>query len=160
MREKPNNTGLYDEPAYGVSEAAVYLKVPYNTLRYWLTGFNRMPAVVVPAQADPLRLSFVNLLECHVLSGMRKLYDLKLPRVRSAVARVSKELGKPHPLVNQVFLTDRKDLFVEKMGEFINVSRPQPQMGFDFYRMFLERVETDPKGMMKFFPFVGAPSAK
>jgi uncharacterized protein (DUF433 family) len=53
----------------------------------------------------------------------------------------------------------RKDLFVEKMGEIINVSRPHQQMGFDFHRMFLERVETDPKGTMKFFPFVGKPSA-
>lgn len=159
MREKPNNTELYEEPAYGVSEAAVYLKVPYNTLRYWLTGFHRMPAVVVPAQADPLRLSFVNLLECHALAGMRKLYDLKLPRVRSAVRQVSEKLGKSHPLVTEVFFTDRKDLFVEKLGEIINVSRPQQQLGFDFYRMFLERVETDPKGTMKFFPFVGAPNA-
>ncbi len=159
MREKPNNPELYDEPAYGVSEAAAYLKVPYNTLRYWLTGFKRVAPVVVPAQAEPVRLSFLNLLECHALAGMRELYDLKLPKVRSAVVRVSKELGKPHPLVTQVFLTDRKDLFVEKMGEIINVSRPQPQMGFDFYRMFLERVETDPKGTMKFFPFVGQPSA-
>jgi hypothetical protein len=25
---------LYEEPAYGVTEAAVYLKVPYQTLRY------------------------------------------------------------------------------------------------------------------------------
>jgi uncharacterized protein (DUF433 family) len=159
MREKSNNTGLYEEPAYGVSEAAAYLKIPYNTLRYWLTGFKRVAPVVVPAQAEPVRLSFLNLLECHALAGMRELYDLKLPKVRLAVARVSKELGKPHPLVTQVFLTDRKDLFIEKMGKIINVSRPQQQMGFDFYRMFLERVETDPKGTMKFFPFVGKPSA-
>jgi uncharacterized protein (DUF433 family) len=158
MSVKFKNSALYEEPAYGVSEAAVYLKVPYNTLRYWLTGFHRLPAVVVPAQLDPLRLSFVNLLECHVLAGMRKLYDLKLPRVRSAVRQVSEKLGKPHPLVTEVFFTDRKDLFVEKMGEIINVSRPQQQMGFSFYEMFLERVESDPKGTMKFFPFVGAPS--
>lgn len=149
---------IYEEPAYGVAEAAVYLKVPYNTLRYWLTGFHRLPPVVVPAQSDPLRLSFVNLLECHVLAGMRRLYDLKLPKVRTAVAQVSKKLGKPHPLVTQVFFTDRKDLFVEMMGEIVNVSRPQQQMGFDFFKMFLERVETDASGAMKFFPFVGKPS--
>jgi uncharacterized protein (DUF433 family) len=159
MSAKFKNSTLYDEPAYGVSEAALYLKVPYNTLRYWLTGFHRMPPVVLPAQADPVRLSFVNLLECHVLAGMRKLYDLKLPKVRFAVRQVSEKLGKSHPLVTEVFFTDRKDLFVEKLGELINVSRPQQQMGFDFYRMFLERVETDPKGTMKFFPFVGAPNA-
>ena len=159
MSTKLKNTELYDEPAYGLPEAAAYLKVPYNTLRYWLTGFYRVPPVVVPVQNDPVRLSFLNLLECHVLAGMRKLYDLKLPKVRSAVKRVTHEMGKPHPLITQVFLTDRKDLFVEKMGEIINVSRPQQQMGFDFYRMFLERVETGPKGTIRFFPFVVEPNA-
>ena len=151
---------LYEEAAYGVSEAAAYLKLPYNTLRYWLTGFRRMPPVVVPVQADPVRLSFLNLLECHALAGMRKLYDLKLPKVRAALTQVSEKLGKPHPLITQVFLTDRKDLFVEKLGEVINVSRPQAQMGFDFYKMFLERVEASPTGRLKFFPFVMEPNEK
>jgi hypothetical protein len=29
------NLKLYEQPAYGISEAAVYLKVPVSTLRYW-----------------------------------------------------------------------------------------------------------------------------
>lgn len=159
MGMRLKNTEIYSEPAYGVPEAAAYLKVPYNTLRYWLTGFHRVPPVVVPVQHDPLRLSFLNLLECHALAGMRKLYDLKLPKVRSALRRVAGDMGTPHPLITQVFLTDRKDLFVEKMGQVINVSRPQQQMGFDFYKMFLERVETGPQGTIKFFPFVVEPAA-
>jgi len=160
MSTRFKDTELYEEAAYGVSEAAAYLKLPYNTLRYWLTGFKRMPPVVVPVQADPVRLSFLNLLECHALAGMRKLYDLKLPKVRAALTQVNEKLGKPHPLISQVFLTDRKDLFVEKMGEIINVSRPQQQMGFDFYKMFLERVEVTPKGTLRFFPFVMVPHEK
>ena len=42
----------------------------------------------------------------------------------------------------------------------INVSRPQQQMGFDFYKMFLERVEASPKGTLKFFPFVMGPNER
>jgi hypothetical protein len=89
MSGKDKIAALYDEPAYGVSEAAAYLKVPYNTLRYWLTGFKRMPPVVASAQVEPLRLSFLNLLECHALAGMRKLYNLQLPKVRSALVQLS-----------------------------------------------------------------------
>src|SRR5208283_5094412 len=152
MSAKTNNIALYEEAAYGVSEAAAYLKVPYNTLRYWLTGFKRRPAVVVPVESDPVRLSFMNLLECHALAGMRKLYDLKLPKVRAAVARVGQKMGKPHPLVTQVFLTDRRDLFIEAMGKIIKVSKSQEQLGFDFYNKFLERVETGPAGTIRFFP--------
>jgi len=160
MCDKNKIAPLYDEPAYGLSEAASYLKVPYNTLRYWLTGFNRMPPVVASAQLDPLRLSFLNLLECHALAGMRKLYNLRLPKVRSALAQVSGKDGGSHPLISETFLTDRKDLFVEKMGRIVNVSRPQEQMGFGFYEMFLERVEVGPKGTLRFFPFVVEPNAK
>src|SRR3954454_3567247 len=67
---------LYEEPAYGLSEAAVYVKVPYTTLRYWVIGFGKQPAIIKLAESDPARLSFFNLLECHALAGMRKMYNL------------------------------------------------------------------------------------
>lgn len=147
---------LYEEPAYGLPEAAVYLKVPKATLRYWLTGFGKQSPIIVPAESNPARLSFLNLLECHALAAMRKIYNLRLPRVRSALQKVSKDFAQPHPLVSQVFLTDRKDLFIERMGQIVNVSRQQDQLSLDFYWMLLERVETDPKGV-RFFPFVLEP---
>lgn len=78
---------LYEEPAYGLSEAAVYLKVPYTTLRYWLTGFGKRSPIIQPVESVPTRLSFLNLLECHALAGMRKIYNLKLPKVRSALRK-------------------------------------------------------------------------
>jgi uncharacterized protein (DUF433 family) len=148
---------LYEEPAYGLSEAAVYLKVPCTTLRYWLTGFGKQFPIIQPVESAPTRLSFLNLLECHVLAGMRKVYDLKLPRVRSALRKVSEQFPQPHPLISEVFLTDRKDLFIERMGQIVNVSRQQDQLSLDFYLMHLERVETDSKGLFKFFPFVRQP---
>lgn len=147
---------LYDEPAYGMSEAAVYLRVPYNTLRYWLTGFKKMPAIVLPVETGPVRLSFFNLLESHMLAGMRKLYDLQLPKVRRALREIGERDRKPHPLVTEAFFTDHKDLFIERLGEMVNVSR-YGQMGLNFYHMHLERVEVDPNGMFRFFPFVSQP---
>jgi uncharacterized protein (DUF433 family) len=148
---------LYEEPAYGLSEAAVYLKVPYTTLRYWLTGFGKQSPIIEPVESAPTRLSFFNLLECHALAGMRKIYNLKLPKVRSALRKVSEQFPQPHPLISQVFLTDRKDLFIERMGQIVNVSRQQDQFSLDFYRMHLERVETGSAGRFKFFPFVVEP---
>jgi len=76
---------LYEEPAYGLSEAAVYLKVPQATLRYWLTGSGKQPPIINPVECVQARLSFLNLLECHALAGMRKIYNLKLPKVRSSL---------------------------------------------------------------------------
>lgn len=148
---------LYEEPAYGLPEAAVYLKVPCTTLRYWLTGFGKRPPIIEPAESTPARLSFLNLLECHALAGMRKMYNLKLPKVRSALREIGKDFPQPHPLISEVFKTDRKDLFIERMGQIINVSRPSDQLNLEFYRMHLERVEIDPKGLFHFFPFVREP---
>jgi uncharacterized protein (DUF433 family) len=147
---------LYEEPAYGVTEAAVYLKVPYQTLRYWLKGLRNMPPIIQPAETDPVRLSFLNLLECHALAGMRKIYNLRVPKVRSALRNLSKDYPQPHPLISQVFLTDRRDLFIEKLDRVINVSQ-NGQMGLDFYHMHLERVAVDPEGLFRFFPFVTQP---
>lgn len=148
---------IYEQPAYGMSEVAVYLKIPYQTLRYWLTGFRTRSPIILPPETDPVRLSFMNLLECHALAGMRKIYDLKLPRVRRAVAAVSKDYHQRHPLVSEVFLTDRKDLFVERVGRIINVSQ-HGQMGLNFFQMHLERVLVDAKGLFRFFPFVVQPA--
>jgi uncharacterized protein (DUF433 family) len=150
---------LYEVPAYGLPEAAVYLKVPSTTLRYWLTGFSKRPPIIEPVELNPIRLSFLNLLECHALAGMRKIYNLKLPKVRTALRKVTEKFHSPHPLVNEVFLTDREDLFIERLGQIINVSQRHDQLSLEFYRMHLERVEVDPKGLFHFFPFVVAPSA-
>ena len=145
---------LYEEPAYGLAEAAVYLKVPYTTLRYWLTGFGKLPPIIESVESSPIRLSFSNLLECHGLAAMRKIYNLRLPKVRRALQKISKDSPQPHPLISEVFLTDREDLFIERMGRTINVSRGDGQLNLDFYKMHLERVETDPNGLFRFFPFV------
>ena len=150
---------IYDQPAYGLPEAAAYLKVPPATLRYWLTGFSQRPCVIAPAELGPIRLSFLNLLECHALAGMRKIYNLRLPKVRAALRKVAEKFPQPHPLVNEIFLTDRKDLFIQRMGQIINVSQSNDQLSLDFYRLHLERVEVDPKGLFRFFPFVVAPSS-
>jgi uncharacterized protein (DUF433 family) len=144
---------LYEEAAYGMAEVAVYLKVPYQTLRYWLTGFGQRPPVVVPLESEPVRLSFLNLLECHVLAGMRKQYDLKLPKIRTALMKVIGDYRERHPLVSEVFFTDRRDLFIEKLGKTINVSG-HGQMRLCFDTMYLERVKVESNRIFRFFPFV------
>ena len=72
-----------ETPIYGISEAAQYLRVPLTTLTYWVKE-GRSPLLKL-ASAAPPRLSFNNLLECHVLSSLRSIYDVRIPKVRKAV---------------------------------------------------------------------------
>jgi uncharacterized protein (DUF433 family) len=113
-------------PAYGIIEVADYLRVPRKTVEYWVAG-GKSPLVHAPSTSPP-RFTFMNLLECHIL----------------------------HPLLDQLFQTDRIDLFVAKLpDEIINVSK-QGQLGFKgILETFLERIELDTSRIAaKFFPFV------
>ena len=77
--------GIMETPIYGVSEAAHYLRVPQNTLAYWLKGGGAVPPLIKLASTEPPRLSFSNLLECYMLSSMRAIYDVRIPKVRKAL---------------------------------------------------------------------------
>ena len=143
-------------PIYGAKDAAHYLRIPYQTLRYWVIGRNKVGPIVAPAASDPLRLSFLNLMECHVLSAMRSEYVLKLPKVRRALKTlVSAGDSKQHPLLETAFETNRIDLFVRHAEEFINLSRPNHgQKEFkQFLEMHMERIDVK-NGNYKFFPFI------
>ena len=143
-----------ETPIYGVAEAAQYLRVPLNTLRYWVRGAGSVPPLVTLAKSEPSRLSFMNLLECHMLSSMRAIYEVKIPRVRKALVNLAKFVEHKHPLVEQAFRTDRRDLFIEHLGSVVNLSKDEQILIPGVMEFYLERIERDPKGLFKLYPFV------
>lgn len=147
------NNDLWEVPIYGALDAAHYLRIPYQTLRYWLRGRDNVGPIVAPAANDPPRLSFTNLLECHMLSAMRSEYDLKLPKVRKALRTLTSKGNMKHPLLARSFETNGIDLFIREADELINLSRPQNgQREFaDFLEMHMKRIEIE-RGA--FFPFI------
>jgi uncharacterized protein (DUF433 family) len=152
MRAAKND--MMETPIYGLSEAAQYLRVPLNTLRYWVQGAGSVPPLVRLVKSAPSRLSFMNLLECHMLSSMRAIYTVKIPRVRKALINLAKYVQHKHPLVEQAFQTDRRDLFIEHLGRIVNLSKDQQILIPGVMEFYLERIERDPRGLFKFYPFV------
>ena len=141
-----------DLPMYGVVEAARYLRLPYPTLKYWVNGSKKVPPLIkLPASHT---LSFANLLECHILSAMRSMYDLRLPRIRNSIAYLDRHFGSPHPLLEHTLHTDRVDLFLREMDNYVKISRGPGQLLLETMTVHLERIEKDTKGLLKFFPFV------
>lgn len=149
-------------PAYTFVEAAHYIGLPVSTLRAWCKGQDylykgktkRFQPVIKP-DGDPSEgLSFFNLVEAHVLAGIRRKRGIPLPRVREALALVSKLLEKDRPLLDVSFYTHGIDLFIEEMNRMVNVSRDGQIEIRDFLDAHLKRVERDPQGIpIKLYPF-------
>jgi uncharacterized protein (DUF433 family) len=149
-------------PAYSVTEAAHYLRMPEETLRSWVAGRiypvsgqskRSRPLILLD---DPSRqyLSFINLVEAHVLAAIRRHHGVKLPKVRAALDYVKRHFAIERPLIDQAFQTDGMDLFVERYGELINTSQEGQQAMKEILGVYLKRIERDARGLpLKLYPF-------
>lgn len=153
---------LRDMPAYGINEAAHYLGIPKATLRSWVlgryyptgTGKRFFRHIIELPEKERCLLSFVNLVEAHVLDAIRRAHGVALWRVRKAVNYLRKELGSKHPLAEQKFVTDRVDLFVEMFGQLVNISQEGQLVIKELIRTHLQRIERDTSGLpVRLYPF-------
>lgn len=148
-------------PAYSVAEAAHYLHMPEETLRSWVAGLypvggQRKRSRPLIHLDDPKRqyLSFVNLVEAHVLAAIRRRYAVKLPKVRNALNYLQRQFRIERPLIDQTFQTDGLDLFVERYGSLINTSREGQGAMKEIMGAYLARIERDGAGLpIKLYPF-------
>ena len=147
-------------PRYSLAEAALYLGVPVETLRVWVSG---RPSGARRRAADPLirrpkgseLLSFQNLVESHLLKAIRRHHRVPLQRVRKAIRFVERKLGLQHPLISARFETDGVDLFVHELGRVLNASREGQVAIREALQASLRRVEYDRDGLAaRLFPFV------
>lgn len=149
-----------DIPAYSVVEAAHYLGVPKSTLRSWFAGQaqvdgRRFQAVIRPADPKSLGLSFSNLVEAYVLSAIRRKHKIGLPTIRKGLTFLTKQFGSDRPLLQEQFATHGAQLFVERLGQVINLSKNGQVEMHDLILAYLERVERDTKGLpIKLYPFM------
>ena len=142
-------------PAYSLGEAAHYLRMPEGTLRSWVVG-RLYPVAGASKRSRPLihlddpkkqYLSFINLVEAHVLAAIRRRHGVRLPKVRRALDYVNRQFRVEHPLINQAFQTDGLDLFAERYGELINASREGQHAMKEIIGVYLKRIEWDSKGL-------------
>ncbi len=138
-------------PAYSISEAAHYLRIPQATLRSWVAGRYYPTAhgrkffkpIIDLADKDRCLLSFLNLVEAHVLDAIRREHGVSLPKVRTALNYLKKRLPSQHPLADQKFETDGSSLFIEKYGQLINLSQEGQLAVRSMLAAHLRRIERD-----------------
>ena len=149
-------------PAYGVAEAAHYLLVPRATLRSWVVGMSYrndgerrfFKRVIHPAATSPVALSFINLIEAHVLAAIRRRHRVDMPAVRRTIDFLKREFGSAHPLADHKFETDGVNLFISHYGDFISVSQGGQLAVRDLLKAHLRRIDRDDKGLpLRLYPF-------
>jgi uncharacterized protein (DUF433 family) len=146
---------MREVPAYGIPEAAGYLRIPVSTLRSWLLGQHYtvgdapkfFKPVIEIANRKDRQLSFINLVEAFVLAGIRREHEIPLPKVRRAVDYLRRTFNTRRPLADEQFETDGVDLFVEKMGAIIGATQEGQIQLREIILDRLQRVRRDPKGV-------------
>lgn len=145
-------------PAYPITEVAHYLSVPQSTVRYWSSGQdNYAPLIDVPA-IDPVLLSFLNVVELHVLSAIRRKHTISMPKVRTALEFLrnysTNAHDQRHPLISRQLETDGLDLFIDHYGQLVNISRAGQTAIREVMGHALKRIERDTRGIpIRLFPF-------
>ena len=149
-------------PIYGMTEAARYLRLAPATLRSWVVGRSYprkedqgffAPLIQRPDAADS-RLSFINLIEAHVLRALRTQHGVSIQAVRASLDYAAEHLETERLLISCALRTGNGDLFLDKYGELIELSRSGQLAMRKVLENYLRRVEWDLSDMpMRLFPF-------
>ncbi len=157
-------------PAYNAAQVAAWLRLPPATVRAWVAGQpykwrgerRLFQPVIEQAGATkregPLALSFVNFVELHVLSALRRVHGISLPKIRASIKYLRLHFPDvKHPLADLDLLTDGLDLWLESLGKLLAVS-DAGQLGIrEVIEAHLRRVDRGEHGeALRLYPFTRA----
>jgi uncharacterized protein (DUF433 family) len=164
-----NANDVRARPAYGLAEAARYLKLSPATLRSWSVGRpypttagigHFQPLLRLPAKRPPT-LSFWNLIEAHVLRSLRTDHGLSVQALRKALRYAEQVLVIERLLLRNDLCTDAGRLFLERYGELIDLSASGQLAMRKVFDEYLKRVEWDGRQFpTRLYPFVSGDSSR
>ena len=151
-----------DTPAYGFSEAACYLKIAQATLRSWIIGRSYPKdrgagyfKPLIKTSDKKLRLlSFNNLIEAYVLRALRQDHGVSIKAVRTALDYAQSEFNIPRLLLSRDLRTTAGELFLQRYGELINLSKSGQLALRKMLEAHLKRIEWDSKLAIRLYPFI------
>jgi len=149
MTEKKD---LRYQPLYSLVEVSRYARVGPTTLRSWARSEGG--GILVPAGHNTVApLSFINLIESHVLLALRRTHQVPMQRIRKAVDWLKETCQVEHPLAELDLETDGYDVFVREAGFPVSASR-RGQIGIpEVLCRYLQRIERDPNRVpIRFYP--------
>lgn len=159
------NINLRDQPAYGIAEAARYLRLPPATLRSWAVGraypkgktLATFQPLIKPASKQPPLLSFYNLIEAHVLRSLRTEHGVAIGELRSAITYAERKLDIERLLLSKDLRTHAGQVFLDEYGKLINLSASGQLAMRRLLEDHLKRVEWDEwQFPVRLYPYVSA----
>jgi uncharacterized protein (DUF433 family) len=147
-------------PLYSLIEVGRYARVQSNTLRSWVRPADA--PLLIPSVRDTVApLSFINLIEAHVLLALRRTHTVPMQRIRTAVQWLKDTYKVDHPLAELDLLTDGRDVFIREFGLPVSASR-KGQIGIDeMLSRYLQRIERGPDRIpVRFYPLTYDTSPK
>jgi uncharacterized protein (DUF433 family) len=156
---------LRDQPAYGLAEAARYVKLPAAMVRSWVAGrtypgargVQKFQPLIHPPQKKPPLLAFWNLIEAHVLRSLRTEHGVTIRAVREALDYAERKLKIKRLLLSPDLRTDAGELFLDQYGQLIELPASGQLAMRLVFEEHLKRIEWDEwKFPVRLYPFVSA----
>jgi uncharacterized protein (DUF433 family)/DNA-binding transcriptional MerR regulator len=147
MPDFPNS---YIVANYSSVEAALYLRLKVGDVRRWVGE-----GVV---QSPSGGISFLNLLELHILKGLRREFGLPLQRIRRALDEYREEYRRTeysdHPFLDPRLEAKGIHLILPEGDEYLNLNRPRQRGIPQILSSYLRRIDRTVDGEFHFYPFI------
>ena len=165
MSRADSPVNVREAPAYTLADGARYLRLPPATLRAWVVGRDYKTAegakdfspLILPASTKPTMLSFANLIEAHVLRGLRSEHGVSVKALRAALAYAQQTLGIERLLLSAELRTEAGAVLLDRYGELINLSASGQLAMRELLEGHLKRIDWDDARLpIRLYPFVSA----
>lgn len=140
-------------PSYSFADAARFIGASPATLRSWFKGrtyptkSGRRRSQRLLQSAAPDALSFLNLVQAHVLQGIRLRYHIPMHRVRTALRYLAETVGNLDMLATREFFHDGEHLLLKLEGTLISLSERGQTVSADILGHYLRRIEYAADGL-------------
>ncbi len=144
-------------PNYTARDAARLTRLPYSTVQYWTKGRPGHPPVIKAKG----QLSFLNLVEVHMLGVFRRFHQVPLQQLRRVVTTLAKRHpDERHPLATRRFWTDGKSVFTDEIGKLVSLDAPGQLALRKVVESYAARVEWRGSSPRRLFPFTTKPEVE
>jgi uncharacterized protein (DUF433 family) len=141
-------------PYYSARDAARYTRLPYSTVLYWTRGRPGHPPVIRAKH----QLSFLELVEIHMLGVFRRYHRVPLQKLRRVLTTLAKRYpDEAHPLATRRFWLDGRSVFTEELGDLVSLSEPGQLALRDVVELYAKRVEWGGSTPRRLFLFTTRP---